>query len=362
VTAPRANEHLIAIRRDSDCLGDRRRYVCLDRNERPSRWSPEIFREMLGELDPWEFTHYPDLGPLYERLISATGLPHERLCVGAGSDSLIRRAFQAFLKPGDRVLTPEPTYGMYAVWTRICQAEQIVIPYGLDLQLPLDEFVQTILEKKPRLVAIANPDQPTGSLLQRIDVVKIITACERVDALCIVDEAYFPFSPVTMLDAVREFSSLVVTRSFSKAGGIAGLRVGYAAADETVIRALHGMRSPGEVASVSATVAAFLLDRPDVMDGYRVEVEHGRKILIAAAEELGFACPRCYGNFQLLRSPVTIDCNSLVGAAARKGFLIKGAFAFPPLRDFVRITLDGSAVIEPFVECLREICRELRLA
>ncbi len=362
MTAPPPNEHLLSIRRDSDCIGDRRGFVCLDRNERPSPWPDDVFRQMLAKLDPWDLTHYPDLGPLYQRLVRATGLPQERLCVGAGSDSLIRRMFQAYLRPGDTVVTPDPTYGMYAVWSRLCQARHVAVPYGADLRLPIDKFMQAIADAKPRIVAIANPDQPTGSLLSRAEILLILEACERVGAICIVDEAYFPFSPSSMMADVPDHASLVVMRSFSKSAGIAGLRVGFAAGDESIIRALHALRSPGEVSSVSAIVATFLLERPDLTDVYVQDVEEGRSLLIDAWESLGYSAPRHHGNFQLLGLPPGMESGDLVKSLENNGFLIKGGFTFPPLRDFVRVTLDGRAVIQPFVKCLREVCAETRPA
>jgi len=357
---PRPNEHLDAISRDSDCLGERRGFVCLDRNESPAPWSDEVFRDMLATLDAWDFTHYPDLGPLYDSLIRTTGLPHERLCVGAGSDAIIRRAFQAFLRPGDRVISPEPSYGMYGVWARIFQAKHIAVPYQANLKLPLESFVTSIESLKPRIVALANSDQPTGSMLSREEILPIVSACERVGAICLIDEAYHPFSPVTVLDEVIAHPCLLVARSFSKNSGIAGLRVGFAVSDKSIVQALHAVRSPGEVSSVGAKVATFLLQRPSVMENYRIAVEEGRGLLVAAANEMGFRSPQCFGNFQLLEAPPDLRPDQIVSETKRRGYLIKGGFAFSGLRNFVRVTLGGPAIMQPFVDYLRAACGELR--
>ena len=359
--APRPRDHLAGLSRDSDCLGERTRFVCLDRNERPSPWPEADFRAALATLKPTDFNHYPDLGPLYERLVRATGLPQARLAVGAGSDALIRRALHAYLRPGDKLLSPDPSYGMYAVWARIFEAEHVAVPYGADLRLDLDGFIARIETARPRVVAIANADQPTGAMLARDSLLAIVDACARTGALCLVDEAYHPFSPVTLLGDVRDRPSLLVLRSFSKSGGIAGLRVGFAAGDAEAIRALHAVRSPGEVASLSAAIACYLLDRPEIFERHRAEVEEGRARLLAAAASLGFECPPCHGNFQLVRT-APLAPKALAAALERRGYLVRAGFGFAPLKDAIRVTLDGPAVIDPFVAALEESCAELRAA
>jgi len=162
----RPNPHIEQIKRDSDIISGREGLVCLDRNERISAFADHDFEAMVNALNPALFSTYPDLGPLYARLQAATDLPQERIAVGAGSDGIIRRVFQAFVQPGDVVVAPDPSYGMYAVWSRVYQADFQTVPYGdgLNFAFDVDALISKIASDAP-LGWIANPDKPPSSVL-----------------------------------------------------------------------------------------------------------------------------------------------------------------------------------------------------
>lgn len=349
----RANPHIELIRRDSDVISGREGLVCLDRNERASAFSNVHFQAMLGALDSALFSTYPNLSALYQRLQDDTDLTQERIAVGAGSDAIIRRVFQAFLAPGDKVVAPDPTYGMYAVWSKVYQADFQTVPYGdgPDFAFDVDALIAKV-NAGARVCCVANPDQPTGAVLGLEALKRIAEACERADTLFLIDEAYYPFHAVTARPLLDDFENTLVVRTFSKVGGIAGLRVGYALGAPNVIDALHAVRSPGEVNAAGSAVATYLLDHADVMEDFRTEVERGRDVLVKAAEGLGFAAPTCAGNFQLLRCPQDITPQDLLAALEERGYLIKGGFGHPGLKEYVRVTLDGPAIMEPFITAL----------
>jgi len=349
----RANPHIEAIRRDSDVISGRDGLVCLDRNERVSAFSEGQFQAMVDGLSPALFSTYPDLSVLYARLQDATGLAQDRIAVGAGSDAIIRRAFQAFLSPGDTVVAPDPSYGMYAVWSRVYQADFQTVPYGdgPDFAFDVDALIEKV-EAGARVCCVANPDQPTGAVLSLDSLYRIATACEQSDTLFLIDEAYYPFHAQTARSLIDEFENVLVVRTFSKVGGIAGLRVGYGMGAPNVIEALHAVRSPGEVNAAGAVVATYLLDHPGVMEDFRADVEKGRELLIANARSQGFEAPPCAGNFQLLKCPNGVEPQALLERLKARGYLIKGGFGHPGLKQYVRVTLDGPAIMEPFTEAL----------
>lgn len=352
-------QHLRAITRDSDILGDRSTVVSLDRNERVSPLGDDIMSYLLAGITSWDLSGYPNYGPLYDRLSQVTGRPVSQLAIGAGSDALIRRLFHAFVAKGDSVLCPEPTYGMYAVWSRIFDATTVGIDYGADLKLDIDTYVAE-LKNGHRLAILANPDQPTGAAVPLQDLRRIAAAAAEAGTLFLVDEAYYPFYDVTALPLLDEFPNVVVVRTFSKVWGIAGLRVGYAVGSESAIRALHTVRSPGEVASISAIIAERLLVRPAILEDYRDAVEEGRRFLIDAAQAFGFKAPLCRGNFQLLVPPSGIDAEILASALKERRYLIKSGFRAACLENFVRVTLDHPDTLKPFVAALRDTMESLQ--
>lgn len=353
------NAHLKSIQRDRDIIGDRSEWICLDRNERVSPFPSNLLDELLSGITSWDLSGYPDYGPLYERLARLAGYPLSQIALGAGSDALIRRLFQAFLDVGDIVVTPDPTYAMYAVWSRVFRAQMRTQPYGVDRRLDLDALLG-LIEQGARLVAIANPDQPTGAALGLKEMERIAQAASKVGALLLIDEAYYPFFEETALPLLRGYANVVILRTFSKAWGIAGLRVGYAVGAPSVVEALHTVRSPGEVSSVSAIVAARLLDRPQVMSDYRAETEAGRALLNGAAAQLGFEPLLTRGNFQLIRLPPELPSDAVALSLKRRGYLIKHGFGAEALRNCIRVTLDSPAIIRPFVTVLHGAISDLR--
>lgn len=349
------NQYLDTITRDSDIISGRDGLICLDRNERYSSFDDKAFTQMLAIQSSSLFSTYPDLGPLYERIGSLEKITSEKIAVGAGSDGLIRRAFQAFLKPGDKVVTPDPSYGMYNVWARIFQASHKAIPYGdgPEFCFDVDELIKEI-KTGARICCVANPDQPTGSVLNIESLRKIANVAQKNDTLFLIDEAYYPFHRETTRSLVDEFDNVLVLRTFSKVGGIAGLRVGYAMGNPIVIDALQKVRSPGEVNSVGASIATYLLNNPEITEGFRADVEAGRELLIKTTQKMGFEIPVCAGNFQLLKVPNGVEPDSLIEELKKRGYLIKGGFEHSGLKQYVRVTLDAPSVIEPFIRTLSE--------
>lgn len=348
------NPHIAAVTRDSDILGDRSRFICLDRNERVSPLTPAQFADLVARLRPGHLTAYPDLGPLYRRLSELTGLPIDRLSVGAGSDAIIRRAFHAFLRPGDAILTPDPSYAMYAVWARLFQARHLVVPYEADLSLDVERFI-AMLAERPRIAVLANPDQPTGSVLPPDQLRRVVAAAHAADVLMLVDEAYYPFWPETAMGLVAEFDNLLVVRSFSKVGGIAGLRLGFGGGHPSIIRPIQTVRGSGEVSVMAALAGEWLLDHPEVSETFRQDAERGRQVLIAAAVRLGLGVVPTQGNFQLLRVPTGVSPATVVTALEQRGYLIKASFSADCIRDCIRVTIDGPEVMGPFIEVLAEV-------
>jgi len=352
----RAKLHIEQIQRDSDIITGRDDVICLDRNERVSAFTDDQLRNMLSGLSSASFNMYPNLGPLYERLQSQTGVDASQIAIGGGSDAIIRRIFQAFVAPGDVVVAPDPSYGMYRVWSRVYEAEFKTVPYskGPNFAFDLETLIAEI-ESGARVCFIANPDQPTGATLEISVLRRIAEICERSDTLFVIDEAYYPFHAETALPLLEDFKNTLVVRTFSKVGGIAGLRVGYGLGAPNVINALQAVRSPGEVNSAGATIATYLLDHRDIMEDFRSEVEEGRHLLIAAAESMGFIAPSCAGNFQLLYCPTGVEPSVLIAGLKERGYLIKGGFKHPGLENYVRVTLDGPAIMTLFLEKLGDV-------
>jgi histidinol-phosphate aminotransferase len=344
---PEPNAHLQAIRRMSERMPERIGRVHMDMNERVTPFGSQVLAEMLAQIRPELLCHYPDASPLYERLSQRLGYPEEMIYVSPGSDAGIRMLFQAYLRPGDRVVFPDPTFAMYSIYTQVFQAQARTVAYGKGRMLDVGRL-EALIADGARVVAVANPDQPTGAVLERARLVSLARAARDGDALCIIDEAYYPFYPESAIDLVRELDNVAVLRTFSKVGGLAGLRVGYVVAHPKVIDAMTRVRGSFEVNSVAIAMACYLLDHPQIARDFLREVEAGREVLRQMAQALGLGFPGGHGNFQLLQFPETTPTAEVGAQLAAKGYLVKGGFSAPCVSDCIRVTLAGPDLMRRF--------------
>ena len=339
-------------------MGERQKQICLDRNERTVPFPPEVFRDMLRTVQSDLFNRYPNPDPLYERLSRRIELPMDHLYLTNGSDAALRMLFQVFIRPGDKVVFAHPAYAMYAIYAKIFQAVPQTVEYGADLTLDLRTLLET-LKQRPRLLVLANPDQPTGAVLAPDALHQVATSAKDHGVLLIVDEAYFPFYPKTAIGWVPTMDHLVVTRTFSKAFGLAGLRLGYLAAQPAIIRAVGQVRGAHEVNAMAIAMGSYMLDHPELSQELIRQLEKGRSVLKRAAEELRLEFPPCPANFQLMGFPGLDSTQSVVGVLKSKGYEVKGNFTFPALRRFIRVTLSDADTLEGFIQALKSTLTEL---
>jgi len=309
-------------------------------------------------MAPDALTAYPDATPLYERLTAHLGIRQDQLIVTQGSDAAIRRIFETFVDPGDTVLQAEPSYAMFRVYTALYQARAAIVEYAPDRTLSVEQLL-TKLAERPRLFLLANPDQPTGTALSPEALRRLAREARKYDVVMVIDEAYYPFHPASALEWRAEFDNLIVTRSFSKSGGIAGLRLGYLVGSVGMIDWIERTRSAFDVNAMAIAAGCWLLDHPDVERDYMAAIEAGRAQLRVAALRLGIECPPCECNFQLLRFPIGTNLRAIVQGLRDEGFLIKGPFDGPALRDSLRVSLAGPDIITAFASAMHRVIERL---
>lgn len=358
MTIPSPHEHLRSIFRTSERHEGRKGLICLDRNERVSPIPEPIFREMLAHLTIQDVMVYPDAGPFVERLARGLSLPEDHIAETAGSDAALRRVFMAYLRPEGIVVSLDPSYAMYDLYTRIFRGRSKRVLYPIDRQCDVASLLAAI-EPGVQLVIIAHPDQPVGTAMASSDIRRVVSRAAAVGAICLIDEAYYPFNPVTVVDAVREFDNLLVTRSLSKYPGCAGLRLGYAVGHPDLIKGLMAVRGGNEVSGLSLALGCYLLDHPTIAEDFRIAAEEGRRRLIGRSAELGFEPLPCVTNFNLLRCPPGISSEQIAGALERRGYLVKHGFAHAGIKDCIRVSLNGPDIMDPFLDALTHVASEL---
>jgi histidinol-phosphate aminotransferase len=269
--------------------------IRLDFNENTAGCSHAVQRA-LARLNAKRFAMYPEYQAPTRRLARYFGVRAEELLLANGADDALRSVFDAFVDQRSRILICEPTFPMYRFYGEIFGARIDDLRYTMDMKFPLRDVI-TALRRKPRVLFIANPNNPTGTLLQRPALKKILQAATHTAV--VIDEAYAEFSGVTVVPWIRRYPQLFVVRTFAKAAGLAGLRLGAVMARADSLNYLRRSMTPFPV-NVAALVAAEAAVRDlETIGRYVREVKRLRELL---GGELGLLGVRTYpsaGNFLL---------------------------------------------------------------
>lgn len=321
----------------------------LDKNENTDPEMNRLVHSVIASVPAEAGFTYPDLGPVYRKLAPLVGVDPHCLLLTAGSDGAIRAVFEAYISPGDVVLHTVPTFAMYSVYSRMYGAKVVGLEYrpsNTGPELHAADIIAAIAAHRPKLVCLPNPDSPTGTVFGHGDMRAIIEAAGEAGALMLVDEAYYPFHAETVLPWVMDYPHLVVCRSTGKAWGMAGVRIGYAAAHPDVAKLLHKVRAMYEVGALSAAVFERMLDHDDSMRASVARILAGKADFLAAMEPLGFRTLRGQGNF--LHVAFGARAETIHAALADLVYYRKD-FAEPCLKGFSRFSATTPALFQPVI-------------
>lgn len=319
----------------------------LDFNENTSGCSPSV-RRALTKLTAKQIAMYPEYQAPTNRLAHHFGVRPQELLLANGGDDALRVFFDAFVDPRSSILICEPTFPMYRYYAEIYGARIAVTRYTNEMHFPL-EAVLLALQKKPRVLFIANPNNPTGTLVQPDAIRKILNAATHTAV--VMDEAYAEFSGSTVVPWIRKFPQLFVARTFSKVAGLAALRLGAVIACEDSLSLVRRAMPPFPV-NLAALVAADAAVRDlAAMQTYVKNVKHLRASLAMELSGLGVKTYPSAGNFLLA------DFGSPGPALFRKleeqGILLRDRS-----RDmspgFVRITIGTRSEMHRLLQAIRK--------
>ena len=240
----------------------------LDFNENTLACSPKV-REVLGQISAGALTRYPEREPVEAIVAANVGVRPEQVALTNGVDEAIHVLFEAFLDADDELLLPVPTYTMYEVYASATDARVIAVQAADDLQFPYERLLAAITPRT-KIIAIANPNSPAGSVASREQIVEIARRVPQ--AVVLVDEAYYHFHGETVMDLLGTVPNLFVARTFSKAYGLAGLRLGLLAGPVELMRWVRRVLSPYSVNSVALACLPPALDDTAYLDWYVGEV------------------------------------------------------------------------------------------
>jgi histidinol-phosphate aminotransferase len=306
--------------------------IRLDFNENTAGCGPAVLRA-LAELTPQQLAMYPEYQKPTARIARHLGLRPEELLLTNGGDDALRVFFDTFVEPRSHVLICEPTFPMYRYYAEIAGARIEVCRYDAQQRFPLDQ-VLSALRKKPRVFFLANPNNPTGSLVEPNALRKILHAARNT--VVVFDEAYAEFSGFSTISWIRRYSNLFIARTFSKAAGLAALRLGAVIANKHSLAYVRRAMPPFPVNIAALVSAEAALREKKTIRTYVRNIQRTRKSFAAVLQEFGVHTFPSAGNFLLANFGSTGP--ALFAKLGRKGILLRDRS-----RDmgpgFVRITI-----------------------
>jgi histidinol-phosphate aminotransferase len=324
--------------------------VKLASNENPKGTSPKVAQAIAANAH--KAFLYPDdsMFELKAGLAFKYGVESSNIVIGAGSDQVLEFISRVLLEPNDKVLMSQVTFAMYEVYARQMGAEIIRTPNYRHI---VDEFIQAYNEHKPKIVYICTPNNPTGDATSKADVLSIIDAIDK-DTMVVVDGAYMEYAAVkdekysiTPNDLIA-FENVIYLGTFSKAYGLGGMRVGYGIANESIITALHKMRPPFNITTLSLLAGIEAL-KDEVFVEESIALHQAQiQRYEAFAKANGFEYIDSYTNFITYLFPESMDSTEISEALLRKGVIIRNLASYN--MNAMRITVGTEAQNDRFFE------------
>jgi histidinol-phosphate aminotransferase len=326
----------------------------LDFNENTVGCSPAVLRA-LSRITAEEMAIYPEYQATTKRLARFFGVRPAEMHLTNGIDDALHLIADTFLNAGDSVLVIEPTFDMYRFFAELAGARAVALRYDEEMRFPVDAVIRALRQparRCPRVLYIANPNNPTGTLVQRDELKRILRAASHT--LVLVDEAYFDFSGLTILPWIRRYRNLLVARTFSKSAGLAALRIGVLFGNPEMLAIMRRACTPYPVNTAALVAAEAAVRDPGFLRNYTREVLLSRAMLEKGLVHLGARVHPSSANF------VLVDFGSgakrLVRALDRKGILVRGRRDFPR-EGFMRISAGTRADTRKLLSAMEAILR-----
>jgi histidinol-phosphate aminotransferase len=326
----------------------------LDFNENTLACSPKV-REVLGRISAGSLTRYPEREPVEAIVAAHLGLAPAQVALTNGVDEAIHVLFETFLEAGDELLLPVPTYTMYEVYASSTEAQAVTVLAGDDLAFPFERLLAAITPKT-KIIAVANPNSPSGTTATREQLIEI--ARRAPQAVLLVDEAYFHFHGETVMDLIGTVPNLVVARTFSKAYGLAGLRLGLLAGPAELMRWVRRVLSPYSVNSLALACLPPALGDQAYIDWYVGEVLAARTEFEGALDALKVRRWPSRANFVLI--DIGLHHAEFVRRMKTAGVLVRDRSSDPGCDGRVRITIGTREQMHGAIAALKETITALR--
>lgn len=326
--------------------------IKLASNENPLGTSPKAKEAIKALVN--ESQMYPDASnfELKHKLAKKYGVKAEQIFCGEGSDSLIRVICEVFLKPDEESIMPEITFPRYESATKLMGGKCVNIPMknnGLDMQAMVNAITD-----KTRIIWFCNPNNPTGTIFTKSEFDAVLKKIPE-DVIIIMDEAYVEYvtdeNYADSLDYLKDYPNMITLRTFSKAYGLASLRVGYGIANEEIVTYLNRVIGPFDVNLYAQTAAAAALDDEEFINKVFETNNKGKEYLYEQFSEMKLPYIRTNANFVMVDTKTSSE--EVFDKLLKQGMIIRPGHLLG-MPGWLRITIGTMEQNKKFIECLKK--------
>lgn len=325
----------------------------LDFNENTLAPSPRV-ADRLRQITAEGLTKYPEREPVERKIAAHFGLEPAQVLLTNGVDEAIHLICCAFLDEGDEAVIATPSFFMYDVNIRMMTRGLVKVQADETLEFPFERLLAAITERT-KLIIVASPNNPTGATVTRGQLLAIANAAPH--AVLMVDEAYFHFHGETVMGDIASTPNLIVARTFSKAYGLANLRLGMLAGNSELLTYLRKVSSPYNVNGVALDCLSVAIEDDAYINWYAEQIRIGRERTMAGLSELGISYFPSAANFVLMKiGPLHKE---LVAAMRHHGVLLRDRSTDPGCDGYVRITIGVGDQVTRGLEALKTSLNEI---
>lgn len=329
--------------------------VQLASNENPFGPSPKAIEAILKELQ--RVNRYPESGCYYlvEKLSTLLKIPKENLIVGNGSHELIDFACRVLLEPGDEVVTAEHAFAMFRQMTQVNAGVVVEVPQSGDFVFDVVRMAERVTEKT-KIIFIANPNNPTGTYVSRDEMDAMFSALKNKSVLVVLDEAYLEYIDAKdypyAIDYFNTFDNVFVIRTFSKAYGLAGLRIGYGFGSKLFISQMYKIKQTFNVNRLAQVAATAALDDQVFIKKVRDATLSGRGLLSSEFEGMRLKYLPSQANFIMVK--LGSRAGDIYNSLLKEGVVVRpmNMYQFP---EWVRVTIGTEEENGRFLATLKEV-------
>ncbi len=340
------------VERKPHWLSSRQGFYTMERNERVDDFPISFMKKLKNEIQSFDLRTYPDTHLIYEEVAKWLKVKDDQIIIHEGADGGLLRVFDVFISGGDRIITCDPSFAMYPVYCQMFGAKH----YPLKLKVKDYDYFKELQKKikkvKPKLVAIANPNQPIEAMLNLKQIKIICKLAEKFGSLVIVDEAYYHFNNTTAKSLIVSCPNLIVVRTFSKAFGMAGMRIGYTISNKKIIGYMLSIKPIYEINAFNMKLVRILIKNIQIMKNYVKEVHKGRKLLDKFLKSQNLEMIGKYSNTVLFKLKNKKKVDKVINYLFKNKFIVRPMVIDSDNR-YIRATLGSSKIMKKFISKLK---------